>query len=48
MSPPEYILRQVPPLPWHVVLLVRATKDCVEGYGCLVENPDTFEIDNIQ
>ncbi len=34
-----------PSLPAHNVPLIRATDESVKGYGCLVDDPDTFEIE---
>ncbi|WP_291726809.1 ureidoglycolate lyase [Leisingera sp. F5] len=50
MSAPEYIFEasSKPSLPWHEVPLIRATEESVEGYGCLVEDPDAFEIEIVQ
>ena len=47
MNAPEYIFeaKDKPSLPWHNVPLIRATNDSVKGYGCLVSDPDTFEIE---
>ena len=44
---PEYMFEasSKPSLPWHTVPLIRATEASVQGYGCLVDNPDTFEIE---
>jgi len=46
MTAPEYIFdaREKPSLPWHEVPLIRATDATVKGYGCLVDDPDGFEI----
>lgn len=50
MSAPEYIFEasSKPSLPWHEVPLIRATEESVKGYGCLVEDPDSFEIEIVQ
>lgn len=47
MSAPEYIFEpsSKPSLPWHEVPLIRATDESVKGYGCLVEDPENFEIE---
>ncbi len=47
MSAPEYIFEasEKPSLRWHKVPLVRATEASVKGYGCLVDDPDNFEIE---
>jgi len=46
MNPPEYIFEasSKPSLPWHEVPLIRATDASVDGYGTLVDDPDSFEI----
>ena len=46
MTAPEYIFdaQSKPSLPWHEVPLIRATDTSVEGYGCLVDDPQGFEI----
>lgn len=50
MSSPEYIFEasSKPSLPWHEVPLVRATDNSVKGYGCLVDDPDGFEIEIVR
>jgi len=50
MSAPTYIFEAStkPSLPWHEVPLLRATEESVKGYGCLVDDPDTFEIEIAQ
>ena len=50
MSAPEYIFDAAskPSLPWHEVPLIRATEESVKGYGCLVDDPDGFEIEIVQ
>ncbi|NVK15300.1 MAG: ureidoglycolate lyase [Rhodobacteraceae bacterium] len=50
MSAPEYIFEAStkPSLPWHEVLLIRATDESVKGYGCLVDDPENFEIEIVQ
>ena len=35
-------------LPWHDVPLILATDESVSDYGCLVENPEDFEIEIVQ
>ena len=47
MTAPDYIFDAAskPSLPWHDVPLIRATETSVKGYGCLVDDPDTFEIE---
>lgn len=50
MSSPEYIFEasSKPSLPWHELPLVRATDNSVKGYGCLVDDPDGFEIEIVR
>lgn len=50
MSAPEYIFDAAskPSLPRHEVPLIRATDETVKGYGCLVDDPDGFEIEIVQ
>lgn len=50
MSAPDYIFEAdtKPSLPWHEVPLLRATEDSVRDYGCLVHEPETFEIEIVQ
>ncbi|WP_259969533.1 hypothetical protein [Leisingera caerulea] len=50
MSAPEYIFEAStkPSLPWHEVPLIRATEESVKGYGCLVDDAETFEIEIVQ
>ena len=50
MSSPQYIFeaRTKPSLPWHEVPLIRATENSVKAYGCLVDNPDEFEIEIVR
>lgn len=47
MSAPEYMFEasSKPSLPWHEVPLIRATNDSLKGYGQLVEDPSTFDIE---
>ena len=47
MNAPEYIFEasEKPSLPWHNVPLIRATEQSVKGYGCLVDDPENFEIE---
>ena len=47
MSAPEYIFEasSKPSLPWHEVPLIRATAESLKGYGCLVDDPATFDIE---
>lgn len=46
-SSPEYIFdpKEKPSLPLHQVPLIVATDESVKGYGCLVDDPDNFEIE---
>ncbi|MGB5133429.1 MAG: hypothetical protein WBO00_12465, partial [Steroidobacteraceae bacterium] len=37
-----------PSLPLITVPLIEATRDSIQGYGCLVEDPDEFKIEIIQ
>ncbi|MEX0365380.1 MAG: ureidoglycolate lyase [Ruegeria sp.] len=50
MSAPEYIFEasSKPSLPWHEVPLIRATEESVQGYGCLVDDPQSFEIEIVR
>ena len=50
MSAPEYIFEAStkPSLPWHEVPLIRATDTSVKGYGCLVDDPESFEIEIVR
>ncbi|KPU84757.1 ureidoglycolate hydrolase [Marinosulfonomonas sp. PRT-SC04] len=47
MSAPQYIFEasSKPSLPLHKVPLVRATEQSLKGYGCFVDDPDSFEIE---
>ncbi|MBL4907963.1 MAG: ureidoglycolate lyase [Sneathiella sp.] len=47
---PNFIFEanEKPSLPLHSVPLVVATDEAVEGYGCLVENPDKFDIEIVK
>ena len=46
LQPVDYLSPDVPAkLPWHDVPLVVATDESVADYGCLVENPEDFEIE---
>ena len=46
MTAPVYIFDATdkPSLPQHDVPLIRATDETLQGYGCLVDDPDAFEI----
>jgi ureidoglycolate lyase len=49
LQPVDYLSPDVPgQLPWHDVPLIVATDDSVKGYGCLVSDPDDFEIEIVQ
>ncbi|MGI9410171.1 MAG: ureidoglycolate lyase, partial [Hyphomicrobiaceae bacterium] len=50
MNSPEYIFEAStkPSLPWHAVPLIRATENSVKSYGCLVDDPDGFEIEIVR
>lgn len=47
MNTPVYMFDAAdkPNLPQHQVPLIRATDESLRGYGCLVDDPDTFEIE---
>lgn len=47
---PQYIFdaAEKPSLPLHEVPLVVATEETVKGYGCLVDDPDSFAIEIVQ
>lgn len=47
MNAPNYMFEasDKPSLPHHQVPLVVATDESVKGYGCLVDDPETFEIE---
>ena len=47
--PIDYLSPDVPgELPWHDVPLVAATDASIEGYGHLVDDPETWEIEIVQ
>lgn len=50
MNAPTYIFdaSEKPSLPWHQVPLIEATEASVEGYGHLVDDPDSFELEIVQ
>ncbi len=50
MNAPNYIFEasSKPSLPWHEVPLIRATPETVKGYGCLVDDPGSFEIEIVR
>ena len=48
-QPVDYLSPDVPDrLPWHDVPLLVATDDNVRDYGCLVSDPDSFEVEIVQ
>ena len=49
-SSPNYIFdaSEKPSLAQFDVPLIVATKDSVKAYGCLVNNPDTFDIEIVR
>ena len=48
-EPVDYLNRDVPgELPWHDVPLVIANEENLQGYGCLVDDPDQFEVEIVQ
>jgi ureidoglycolate lyase len=49
LQPVDYLSPDVPGhLPWHDVPLIVATDESVGDYGCLVSNPENFEIEIVQ
>ena len=49
LQPVDYLSPDVPgQLPWYDVPLVVASAVSVEGYGCLVSDPDDFDIEIVQ
>lgn len=50
MNAPEYIFEasEKPSLPWHEVPLICATNESVKDYGCLVSDPENFEIEIVK
>ena len=50
MIAPDYIFdaSEKPSLPWQDVPLIEATDASVQGYGCLVDDPEGFEIEIVQ
>jgi ureidoglycolate lyase/seryl-tRNA synthetase len=49
LQPVDYLSPDVPEqLPWHDVPLIVATDESVSEYGCLVENPEDFDIEIVQ
>ena len=50
MNAPIYIFDAAdkPSLPWHQVPLIRADDDSVEAYGCMVDDPEGFEIEIVR
>lgn len=48
-EPIDYLSPDVPgSLPWHDVPLLRADDETLKGYGCLVDDPDDFDIEIVQ
>ena len=47
MTSPDYMFEAAskPSLPLHRVPLILATEDALQGYGCLVPDPDQFDIE---
>ena len=47
MNAPEYLFESSskPSLPWHHVPLVTANDESLKGYGCMVDDPQGFEIE---
>ena len=50
MDAPVYIFEAntKPSLPWHHVPLIRATDETLEGYGCLVDDQQCFQIEIVR
>jgi len=49
LQPVDYLSPDVPAeLPWHDVPLIVATDESVSYYGCLVADPEEFEIEIVQ
>ena len=49
VEPIDYLSPDVPgKLPWYDVPLVVADDDSVRGFGCLVDDPDNFDIEIVQ
>ncbi|MHA1567420.1 MAG: hypothetical protein ACTSX7_19080 [Alphaproteobacteria bacterium] len=50
MSAPDFIFEAStkPSLPWHEVPLIRASDASVEGYGRLVDDPESCEIEIVR
>ena len=48
-QPIDYLAPDVPgTLPWHRVPLIVASDAALEGYGCLVDDADAFEVEIVQ
>ena len=46
LEPVDYLSPDVPErLPWHDVPMIRAHADSLEGYGCLVDDAEDFDIE---
>ena len=49
LQPVDYLNPDVPEnLPWHEVPLIRTDADNVKGYGCLVDDPNSFDIEIVR
>jgi ureidoglycolate lyase len=50
ISAPNYMFEasEKPSLKLHPVPLIEATHDAVKDYGCLVDDPDNFEIEIVR
>ena len=49
LEPVDYLSPDVPErLPWHDVPMIRADADSLEGYGCLVDDAEDFDIEIVQ
>jgi len=50
MNAPVYIFEAntKPSLPWHQVPLIRASDETLAGYGCLVDDPESFKIEIVR
>ncbi|GAB4355687.1 MAG: hypothetical protein Kow00114_06200 [Kiloniellaceae bacterium] len=50
MNAPVYLFEAStrPSLPWHDVPLIRASDETLEGYGCLVDDPENFRIEIVR
>jgi hypothetical protein len=50
VNAPEYLFdaSTKPSPPWREVPLIRATEDSVKGDGCLIDDPEGFEIEIVR